>query len=73
MKRVTIVRSPGSPPGISVSLLQDNPEVEKRDPQELVGKYPRGPISEPCPEQTGFRPCRLLGLLPASAKAAALL
>lgn len=30
--------------------LQDDPEVEKRDPQELVGKFPgsSGHVSEPC-------------------------
>lgn len=36
------VRNPCLPPCVSVSLLQDNPEIEKRDPQELVGEYPAG-------------------------------
>ncbi|XP_066876633.1 SAP30-binding protein isoform X1 [Kogia breviceps] len=57
---------------------KDNPEVEKRDPQELVGEYPggeawgepRGQVSEPHPEPTGFQPRRRL--LSAPAKAAAL-
>lgn len=55
-------------------LLQDNPEVEKRDPQELVGEYPgvegtRGQVSEPHPEPAGFQPRRWL--LSAAAEAAA--
>lgn len=51
--------------------MQDNPEVEKRDPQELVGEYPGAGGGEPHAEPTGFQPRRWL--LSASAKAAALL
>lgn len=63
---------PCLPPCIFGSVLQDNPEVEKRDPQELVGKYGNAvrAHSEPWPKRTGFRPRG--GLLSASAKAAVL-
>lgn len=46
-------RSASLLPCISAPVLQDNPEAEKRDPQELVGKYwgASRASSEPRPEQ----------------------
>lgn len=40
MKRVTVAQEPSLPLCVSFSP-QDNTEAEKRDPQELVGEYPK--------------------------------
>lgn len=80
MKRGTAGQESRAYLPVFVSLLQDNPEVEKRDPQELVGKYPRGSLGGRCLSlaqselaSRHARACHCMGLLSASAKAAVLL